>query len=167
MPTDIVSVGGATLSFVDLILIGVVYATTNKRLNALEKSGVSSSSSSIGNAGTIQTGKDLETRVLKLENTIEVLLQRLNCYDELFSKILVKLRDDHSSRVNALPSSNRSYDHSTAPNVSPARMTSVRSRHDDSLLTRKDPFVDSDSMCMEKSVEEEIDENRYSFLKDE
>ena len=154
MNSSIINTTGNVLSFVDLILIGCVFVYFNRRIGSIEKTtGISVSGSAYDSKKTV-----LEDRVISLENDIEVLLQRLHCYDDLFGKIINRLKESDLPPEKFLEST-------------PSRRTSIRSRHNESLLARKEPFVE---VCIENDTPvkesypdiESDDDAMFSFLKD-
>lgn len=140
------------LSVVDFLLIGGMFFYFQKKISNLEKGGFTSTADSTAstpatpftsseNKTKESSSKIIEKRVLRLEKDNEVLLQRMQFYDELFSKILshIKENKDHgaSSHVH-----HQSLDPSQASLASPVRKTYLQHRSSDSLLKRKEPFID-------------------------
>lgn len=149
---------GAVVSFVDLALIVAMFVHFNKRIGVLEKNTGNVSASSKAVASKSSNTSKLEDRVITLESDIEVLLQRLHCYDDLLGKIIGRIKETD------LPT--EKYTECTPP-----RMTSIRSRKDESLLARKEPFVEvnvgDEPQEVSYEVESDSDEDEmFSFLKE-
>lgn len=158
MTTSTLTTAGTVLSFVDLALIGGVYFTLNNRLKNLE--GDTSVVSSKAPSGTLSK-INLEERVVSLENTNEILIHRLRCYDELFKKIMIRVKELDDSQTKHVEASS-----------SPPRRTNIRIRRDNSTrLARKEPFVDytedSDEVRSSDpplSPEESDEDDMFSYL---
>lgn len=145
MSSSAIQTTATALSFVDFFLLGAVFVYFNRRLNALEKG-----SPLIASSSDNCKPESAEQRILALENNIEVLLERLNCYDTLFSKIMSRMRDCMGGQhMVSVPS----------PITASPKRTSLRSRTNESVIARKEPFVDANS-----STDSEVEFDNYSFL---
>lgn len=162
------------VAIIDAAAIVGLYVHFNKRMNLLE-SGTSNGIKSSGSRSKI-SDEPLDVRVVTLENEITVLLQRLQVYDELFLKMMNRMKeigpvvdrmiDDTGSNAGIGGGG-------TPPSPQASKRTTIRRRNGISLLARKEPFVDDDSeervrgRGVSTSIEDEdLDDELFSFLKD-
>lgn len=138
---------GIIFSFVDLVLIVVMFIYFNRRMSNIENSsGINlTKTSSINDYNNTK----LNERVISLENDIDILLKRLNCYDEIIGKILSRLKESNLSPeiLGSIPSN---------------KSISIKSRLNESLLSRKEPFVDNNDTISVNSDDGEF--GMFSFL---
>jgi hypothetical protein len=133
------------LSVVDFLLIGGMFFYFQRKINNIEKGGVNSDTFITASESVKKesSSKIMEKRVLRLEKDNEVLIQRMQFYDELFSKILshIKENKDHQQLQKIL-------EHPpgpagpAVPSVSPVRKTHIQRRSKVSLFVKKEPFAD-------------------------
>lgn len=169
MNSSVVTTTCNVLSVVDLAIIACVFAYLNRRINALEKYNPRIAS------GAVAKGS-VEERVHVLESEIEVLLQRLDAYDQLFLKMMNKMKEQ-------APIVERVYE---APRIvkettSPVRKVTIRKRQVSPgvVFARKEPFVTEEEVEEETVIDEDFsnllgdnsldtsdDDEQFSFLKD-
>lgn len=159
------------LSVVNSAAILGLYVNTNKRLSTLE------GTNPVKILASSKTKDPVDVRISTLENEITVLLQRLQVYDELFLKMMNRIKEINPVVDRLIEDSPASQTQSTAPNIQ-AKKTTIRRRSGSSLLARKEPFVDDDtptrnirrinstSVDNNNSSEfDDADEESFSFLK--
>lgn len=169
--------GAALLSAVDLAAIGGVYMTLNKRLQVLEKGGVtlagnSGQASAPGGILAPPKNEPVEERVISLENEIEVLLQRLQMYDDLFMKVMMRIRE--MSTAAATPPLNTIVEEIPTHGI---KRASIK-RRAEALIGRRVAFVDEgesggdpqgnpqgDLRSDPPTTDSSDDEEMFSFLK--
>lgn len=133
------------LSVVDFLLIGGMFFYFQKKISNIEKGGVNSDSFITASESVKKesSNKITEKRILRLEKDNEVLVQRMQFYDELFSKILshIKENKDHQKLQKILEDPSGPAAH-VMPSVSPVRKTHIQRRSKVSLFVKKEPFAD-------------------------
>lgn len=143
-----------TLSLINAGATAGLYVHVNKRLSALEGTSPNKILAS-------KTSSDpIDTRISTLENEITVLLQRLQVYDELFLKMMNRMKE-----IN--PVVDKLIEDSDSSSGLQAKKIAIRRRSGSSLMARKEPFVDENEVTIIESSEiEDNDDELFSFLKD-
>lgn len=176
MSASAISATCNAVAIIDAAAIVGLYVHFNKRMNLIENS--SSSVKSSGLSRSKASDEPLDVRVMTLENEITVLLQRLQVYDELFLKMMNRMKE-----IN--PIVDKIIDEGSPPSPQmdmSAKKTTIRRRNGTSLMARKEPFIDMDSDERLRgrgvnivstptpspmgSEDDDPDDELFSFLKD-
>jgi hypothetical protein len=181
---DTIVTAGSALGYIDLALIGAVYYKLNKRIDSISpsdslnigaKAASSSSSGIFGGSTGVGSSVKLQDRILRLETDNEVLLQRMQCYDKLFEQILcfIKENKSHMEIPVQIERHLQQAQPERQPDCSPSRKTSLKARRVDSILTRKECFVDDEvadvaedasEVVVEASKDDSDEDDMFSFL---
>lgn len=137
MESSTLATTASVLSVVDLLIIGGVFYHLNRRINKLD--GTTPSVNRVEIAASDSNLSAANERILRLENDIEVLLKRLKCYDELFAKILFRMKEFDSTNFIATHHAQHKTD---SP---PTKRISIKNRSEDSIFARKEPFIEEDT----------------------
>lgn len=166
------------VAIVDAAAIVGLYVHFNKRMNLLENTPTGIKSSGLSRSKA--SDEPIDVRVMTLENEITVLLQRLQVYDELFLKIMNRMKEMgpvvDRFLENGVPEG------ITVPSHTEAKKTTIRRRNGISLMARKEPFVDEENHPRGRGVsanaestpvnqpdsseDVDLDDELFSFLKD-
>lgn len=93
MDSSTIGATGAILGAVDLAAIAGVFFYLNNRISVLEKANGSSPTSGLNAVSTGDVDQKAETRIARLEDEIEILLERLDAYDKLFAKLMYSMKE--------------------------------------------------------------------------
>jgi hypothetical protein len=164
-----------TLTVINTAAIVGLYFHINKRLNVLE--GSSTGPNKILASNKVKDPVDV--RINTLENEITILLQRLQVYDELFLKMMNRMKEINpvvDRLIEDSPAAPSDFNQGSPARGLQAKKTAIRRRGGSSLMTRKEPFVDENDITTEirrvsstpvdpSSDFEDNDDEPFSFLK--